>query len=447
MKIVSSYGVKLTTENYRIFDKTADITTKAVKYFLSVYEKEWDNMNYVLDTVTAQTAMRFIETLTHKTKSNQSPKYDFDSRFYKIPSGIRRYCINKAFGMISSYKSNLENWNKDKIGKRPSFPKVKQEFPCLYKSERDVIDTYHLKLKVYNGSDWVWVLVKLNKSDVDYLSRLNLKLSSPVMEKRYKRYYLRYAVTENVSLNKTDIKNERILAVDLGINNAAACSVMLADGTVLARKFLKLTREKDQMIHILNKIKKSQQLGSVKISKRWERAKGLNKNIAVKTANFIIETAIAYNVTTIVFEHLNLKGKKRGRKKRQLLHLWKAQAVQEMVTHKAHRNSIRVSHVNAWNTSRLAYDGTGKVSRGTYYVKGTERYNYSICVFSTKKQYNCDLNATYNIGARYFIRKSLKSFSEMERLAALAKVPELATRSRCTLASLISLNAVLNSCL
>ena len=101
MKIVSSYGVKLTTENYRIFDKTADITTKAVKYFLSVYEKEWDNMNYVLDTVTAQTAMRFIETLTHKTKSNQSPKYDFDSRFYKIPSGIRRYCINKAFGMIT----------------------------------------------------------------------------------------------------------------------------------------------------------------------------------------------------------------------------------------------------------------------------------------------------------------------------------------------------------
>ena len=351
MKIVSSYDVKLTTENYRIFDKTADITTKAVKYFLSVYEKEWYNMNYVLDTVTAQTAMRFIETLTHKTKSNQSPKYDFDSRFYKMPSGIRRYCINKAFGMISSYKSNLENWNKDKTGKRPSFPKVKREFPCFYKSERDVIDTYHLRLKVYNGSDWVWILVKLNKSDVDYLSRLNLKLSSPIMEKRYKRYYLRYAVAENVSLNNTDIKNQRILSVDLGINNAATCSVMLADGTVLGREFLKLTREKDHMQHILNKMKKAQKKGAVKNKKAWARAKGINNDIAIKTAKFIIETAMKHSVDVIVFEHLNLKGRKRGRKKRQLLHLWKAVSVQRIVEHKAHQNKIRISRINPYKTS------------------------------------------------------------------------------------------------
>ena len=443
MKIVSSYDVKLTTENYRIFDKTADITTKAVKYFLSVYEKEWDNMNYVLDTVTAQTAMRFIETLTHKTKSNQSPKYDFDSRFYKIPSGIRRYCINKAFGMISSYKSNLENWNKDKIGKRPSFPKVKREFPCFYKSERDVIDTYHLKLKVYNGSDWVWVLVKLNKSDVDYLSRLNLKLSSPVMEKRYKRYYLRYAVAENVSLNNTDIKNQRILSVDLGINNAATCSVMLADGTVLGREFLKLTREKDHMQHILNKMKKAQQKGAVKNKKAWARAKGINNDIAIKTAKFIIETAMKHSVDVIVFEHLNLKGRKRGRKKRQLLHLWKTVSVQRIVEHKAHQNKIRISRINPYKTSRLAYDGSGEVERGEFIVRGEKKYNYSICVFRNGKQYNCDLNASYNIGARYFIRELLKTLPEMARLAVLAKVPELTKRSRCTLSSLISFYAVL----
>ena len=443
MKIVSSYDVKLTTENYRIFDKTADITTKAVKYFLSVYEKEWYNMNYVLDTVTAQTAMRFIETLTHKTKSNQSPKYDFDSRFYKMPSGIRRYCINKAFGMISSYKSNLENWNKDKTGKRPSFPKVKREFPCFYKSERDVIDTYHLRLKVYNGSDWVWILVKLNKSDVDYLSRLNLKLSSPIMEKRYKRYYLRYAVAENVSLNNTDIKNQRILSVDLGINNAATCSVMLADGTVLGREFLKLTREKDHMQHILNKMKKAQKKGAVKNKKAWARAKGINNDIAIKTAKFIIETAMKHSVDVIVFEHLNLKGRKRGRKKRQLLHLWKAVSVQRIVEHKAHQNKIRISRINPYKTSRLAYDGSGDVERGEFIVRGEKKYNYSICVFRNGKQYNCDLNASYNIGARYFIRELLKTLPEMARLAVLAKVPELTKRSRCTLSSLISFYAVL----
>jgi hypothetical protein len=63
---------------------------------------------------------------------------------------------------------------------------------------------------------------------------------------------------------------------------------------------------------------------------------------------------------------------------------------------------IRVSHVNAWNTSSLAYDGTGKVERGV-------NHNYSICRFTTGKVYNCDLNASYNIGARYFIREIIKT--------------------------------------
>ena len=66
---------------------------------------------------------------------------------------------------------------------------------------------------------------------------------------------------------------------------------------------------------------------------------------------------------------------------------------------------------------------------------------------SMDSQYHCDLNASYNIGARYFIRELLKSLNENLRLQVLTKISELATRSRCVLASLIKLNAVLNDCL
>ena len=66
-----------------------------------------------------------------------------------------------------------------------------------------------------------------------------------------------------------------------------------------------------------------------------------------------------------------------------------------------------------------------------------------MCKFSTGKYYNCDLNAAYNIGARYFIRELLKSLPEMDRLAVQAKVPESARRSQCTLSVLISMGAVL----
>ena len=71
--------------------------------------------------------------------------------------------------------------------------------------------------------------------------------------------------------------------------------------------------------------------------------------------------AVLYNADVIVFEHLDLKGRKRGSKK-QRLHLWKAQRVQSIVTDQAHRLGMRVNHVNAWNTSRLAFDAAGASS-------------------------------------------------------------------------------------
>ena len=149
---------------------------------------------------------------------------------------------------------------------------------------------------------------------------------------------------------------------------------------------------------------------------------------------------MSFHADVIVFEHLDKTGRKRG-SKRQRLHMWKAGYVQKMVEGKAHRQGMRISRVCAWKTSRLAYDGSGEVKRG----KESERTNgcYSICEFTTGKIYNCDLNAAYNIGARYYVREIIKSLPERERLALEAKVPAAARRSTCTLSTLISLNAAL----
>ena len=151
-----------------------------------------------------------------------------------------------------------------------------------------------------------------------------------------------------------------------------------------------------------------------------------------------MDTAIKYDVDCIVMEYLDLAGKKRGSKK-QRLHLWRAKYVQTMVTDKAHRNMIRTARVCAWNTSRLAFDGSGRVMRG----KEADLPSYSLCRFPTGKQYNCDLNASYNIGSRYYIRELLKTLPVTAGQEVTANVPELAHRSKCTLSSLIKLNAAL----
>ena len=153
-----------------------------------------------------------------------------------------------------------------------------------------------------------------------------------------------------------------------------------------------------------------------------------------------MDVAITNKVDVIVFEHLELKDKKHGSKK-QKLHMWRSQYIQSMINDKAHRAHIRTSHICAWGTSKLAYDGSGIVKRG----EEAKLNSYSICKFPSGKIYNCDLSASYNIGSRYFIREILKSLSVKEELALQAKVPEVTKRSTCTLSTLINLNAELKS--
>ena len=138
----------------------------------------------------------------------------------------------------------------------------------------------------------------------------------------------------------------------------------------------------------------------------------------------------------IVFEYLEMKGKAAGKKK-QKLRLWRKRDIQKLCEQQAHRTGMRVSRVCAWNTSRLAYDGTGEVIR--------DSENHSLCTFATGKRYHCDLSAAYNIGARYFIRERLKPLSATVRSSLEAKVPSVKRRTSCVYADLLLLSVELGS--
>ena len=437
MKIFSSYSVKIKEYNH-IFKETVFIYREVVDYFIGVCAKEWDNISLIQGSLIQQ---QYIEHLCHRTAKNVNVKYpDFDKRFYKLPSYLRRGAINEAIGKVSSYKSNLANWQLNKQSKAPSLPKAGFIYPCLYKDNMyEQTDTYVARIKVYIRNTWDWITVQLRKSDIDYINRRckNRKKCAPTLQKRGREWFLDFPFEENIKLGKVDINEQTIVAVDLGINNACTMSIMSSDGTILGRHFLKLSKEQDSLNHSVNRIKKAQQNGNKRTPRLWARAKGINHHIAVKTAQYIIDVAVLYNADTIVFEHLDRNGKIRGSKK-QKLHLWKSQTVQNIVSNKAHRLGMRISRVNAWGTSKLAYDGSGYVERG---IDG----NYSVCRFTSGKVYNCDLSASYNIGARYFIREILKSLPAKIRLGIEAKVPQCTKRSTCTLSTLINLNAELTS--
>ena len=434
MKILTSYSVRI--QGYgSVLDDTVAMYRKAVDFFIAVIMANWA----LFDGLGQKDAQRECEKLCVSTATRPTVPHDFSVDFYKFPSYLRRAAINAAFGAVSSYKTRLAQWETNPQGKEPGLPKAGRIFPAFYKAQQFVWHgRYCIRLKVFIRNTWDWIDVGLRKTDVDYISLYcaTRKELCPIVTKRGRVWSLDFAYEEKVDLNETDIEDQVIVAVDLGINNAATAVVMRSDGTVLERHFLRLSREKDSLERALGRIRNAQRHGAKRMPRLWGRAKGINDDIARKTAAFILDIAIKAGAHVVVMEHLDLKGRKRG-SKRWRLHHWRAQYVQEMVESKAHRAKMRVSRVCAWGTSRLAFDGSGRVTR--------DADNYSLCTFATGKRYHADLNASLNLGARYFIRERFKSLPETVRQALSAKVPEVLHRSTCTLCSLFRFCAELGT--
>ena len=438
MQTVSSYGVELRKQNIPV-RQTLEIYRSAVCYLTEIYEQVWEELAEIPD---AKRRFNAAEHLVHTTKKNPA-RFDFDLRFPKMPSYLRRAAIQHALGSVSSYETRMDLW--EKSGEKAGKPRLAYENHAMpvfyrdvmYREEKEGKDEAYLKL--YDGHDWKWFSVNLLHTDMEYLRKnwSGVKSSAPTLEKRHHKYFLRFSYTEEVSLSKKEVNEQIICSVDLGINTDAVCTIMRSDGTVLGRKFINFPSEKDQMYSVLGRISRFQrEHGSGQVQSRWNYARRLNMELSRKVASAITTYAQNNHADVIVFEYLKMKGKVTG-KKRQKLHLWRKRDIQKLCEHQAHRTGMRVSRVCAWNTSRLAYDGTGEVIR--------DSENHSLCTFTTGKRYHCDLSAAYNIGARYFIRERLKPLSATVRSSLEAKVPSVKRRTSCVYADLKKLSAALKA--
>ena len=434
MWTVSSYGVEIRKQNILV-RQTMEIYRQAVGYLTEIYAQVWEELRKIPET---KKRFNTAEHMVHMTKKNTA-RFDFDLRFPKMSSYLRRSAIQHALGSVSSYETRLGQWKETGVlSGRPKLTCRNHAMPVFY---RDVMyregaeGTDEAYLKLYDGHDWKWFRVYLKRTDMEYLRRnwKGKKASAPALEKRHRRYFLRFSYTEEVTLTKIPVKEQIICSVDLGINTDAVCTIMRSDGTVLGRRFIDHPSEKDRMYRTLGRIRRSQrEYGSAQTQGRWTYTKRLNTELGKKIAGAIVRYAEENHADVIVFEYLEMQGKIPGKKK-QKLHLWRKRDIQRRCEHQAHRKRMRVSRICAWNTSRLAYDGSGAVTR--------DWEDYSLCTFQTGKRYNCDLSASYNIGARYFIRELLKPLPVTERSLLEAKVPPVKRRTSCVYADLRKLHS------
>ena len=426
---VVSYNVEVinnTNKLRHIVANTLALYNSALNYVCDVVLKHYDEINELNNLE----GRMYLEHLIHNTKNNIA-KYDFDSIYYMLPCYLLRDIESKAIGHIFSYKSNLDNYKKERYNKISNGKKFKKREPSLskcnllpsfYKGNMyKMISDNKIALKIYENNDWKYEEFKLKKNDLKYINKINGKRYNPEIKIIGKKIYIKFTFEiEDLKLQDKELNKRIICGVDLGVNNDATISIMNYEGTILGRHFIN-TNNKDLMNHLLNKKRKIQRnSGNYKYLRNLHinnKINSINENIVNHTVNQIIKICLSYGVDVIVFENLRHKFKRAKRSFRARLHRWRKIAIYNKAYEMAHRNGIRVSTVNPNGTSKYAYDGSGLVER--------DNDNYSICKFVSGKTYNCDLSASYNIAARYYIRETLKpldvnSRSELETKASLA---------------------------
>lgn len=432
---MSNYAIKINGD-LKALDDSIVIYRETLRFVIPIVDAHWNEMK---EFNSNKFRMSYIENLIHNTQGNEAI-YSFDKNFPKFPTYLRRATLNKAIGIVSSYRSNLENWEKEPNGQAPKLSLIHYTYPAYYKKNLfKNFDPIHqtIELKVFKNGDWVYETYTLKTSDCNYYQKnlANKKQNVPVITKKGRRFYATFSYEESVPLIAEE-KIEKICAIDLGLNTDATCCIMGADGTVYARKFIHFSEEHDQLNTQLGRIKRNQKRGSRHNKTLWRKVSGLSQDIADKTVKAILEFGNEHGVDVFVLEYLDFKGRNAVKR----THFWRYKRIYKVLTQKAHQHGLRIARVNAQNTSRLAFDGSGWSKRGREITPDT---SYALMQFPNGKIYNADLNATYNIGARYFIRHLLKTVTVTQRLALEAKVPQVAKRSTCTLSHLINLRSEL----
>jgi hypothetical protein len=166
---VVSYNVEVinnTNKLRHIVANTLSLYNSALNYVCDVVLMHYDEIKELNNLERRM----YLEHLIHNTKNNIA-KYDFDSMYYKLPCYLLRNIESKAIGHIVSYKSNLDNYKKERYNKISNGKRFKKREPSLSKCNMlpsfykdnmyKVISDNKIALKIYEDNTWKYEEFKL----------------------------------------------------------------------------------------------------------------------------------------------------------------------------------------------------------------------------------------------------------------------------------------------
>lgn len=346
-----------------------------------------------------------VERLIHPTTINPSPRHRyFSQRFYKFPSYLRRAAIEFVKGQVSSFLTRYDQWQagdrKHRHSRPPRFSAEVGCYPALYRGQLFKLnDTFGVaSLKLWDGREWLWHDIPIQAVRKRHLTG---EIKSPMLVLAGSQCHL--SVPISVTPQRLP-SADRVCAVDVGINSLAVASIVSSNGTVAARRFIRpsadIDRRDKRATLIRRKARKTAKLSKGFCRGLYRKARHINEQIAQLASRQLVDFALANQADVIVLENLKHWRPSAGRKRsslKQKFHLWLHRRLAELITAKFKEAGGAVATVYARGTSAWAFDGSGKVKR--------DPKQYELATFANGKRYNADLNASYNIGARYWAQK------------------------------------------
>lgn len=304
---------------------------------------------------------------------------------------------------MSSYLTRYRAWQrgerKHRHAQPPRFNPVAGCYPVMYRGQLVKFDAAYTtaSLKLWDGKEWLWHDVAIKA--VRHRHRLGTLKSPALVLNRRCHLAVPVEVTPEPLPNQ-----QRVCAVDVGINTLATASIVTPDGTVAARGCFHpaadIDRRDKRATLIRRKARQTARL-SKGFGRTWYRkARHINAHIAQQTSRRIVDFALSQGADVIVLEDLKgwrLRGGKKRSGLRQRFHQWLHRRLATLIEQKMAEAGGRVVYVYPRGTSAWAFDGSGRIKR--------DKAQYELASFQNGKRYNADLNASYNIAARYWAWK------------------------------------------
>jgi IS605 OrfB family transposase len=320
-------------------------------------------------------ALSALEKLTHATKKNPHPIMPLEMVAPDCPAMFRRAAIHAALGSARSFYTHLSKWRRErekanakgkKFNKRPPVaPRTWNKSPVLYAGQWKERMAGSILLKVWTGTVWSWIRVRLTGRQIPE----GVELGSPSLVRRGGTWWLHtpvsasFASPPKIEQQVTTNKETRICAVDLNLDShLAVCTIQTVEGTILSTRFISGGRwvnglRKKQLGRIARNRSRTGiiEKGPQDNADLWRQIRNADENLSHLVSARIVQFAKEQGATILVFEHLGKlkpeKGKysKRGNSKRAF---WMKGRIFQYAKYKAWNEGIITSRVNPRNTSR-----------------------------------------------------------------------------------------------